>query len=57
MVSAWYEKGNVMAYLDTLGDAATAEQRLKLVSPTFRLFECYLRLSPAHRSRLWLELS
>lgn len=32
MVSAWYDNGHVMAYLQNLGKAATVQRRLKLVS-------------------------
>lgn len=31
MVSAWYENGHVMAYLQNLGKAATVQRRLKLL--------------------------
>lgn len=32
MVSAWYENGHVMAYLQKLGSVATVQKRLRLVS-------------------------
>lgn len=48
MVSAWYENGNVNTYLRKLGDAATVERRLKLVSAKFPNNPHLLTLSSAH---------